>query len=94
MVEKGRDQGITVPNLVVSLALRMIRGSVKRQADFDIRLISPIAHADKCFIPALFVAGELDDFIHKRHSEAIQKALSKKVTNLLNEDEDLYYCVN
>jgi len=28
MVEKGRDQGITVPNLVVSLALRMIRGSV------------------------------------------------------------------
>jgi len=71
MVEKGRDQGITVPNLVVSLALRMIRGSVKRQADFDIRLISPIAHADKCFIPALFVAGEHDDFIHKRHSEAI-----------------------
>jgi len=71
MVEKGRDQGINVPNLVVSFALRMIKGSVKRQANFDIRCISPIAHADKCFIPALFVAGEHDDFINKCHSQAI-----------------------
>eukprot|EP00557_Chaetoceros_sp_GSL56_P007500 CAMPEP_0176496276 /NCGR_PEP_ID=MMETSP0200_2-20121128/11108_1 /TAXON_ID=947934 /ORGANISM="Chaetoceros sp., Strain GSL56" /LENGTH=506 /DNA_ID=CAMNT_0017894219 /DNA_START=23 /DNA_END=1546 /DNA_ORIENTATION=+ len=71
MVEKGRDQGITVPGFVVSIALRMIRGSVKKQAGVDIRHISPIAHADKCFIPALFVAGEHDDFINKRHSEQI-----------------------
>ena len=71
MVEKGREQGIAVPNFAVSVALRLIRGSVKRQAMFDIRHISPIAHADKCFIPALFVAGEHDDFIDKRHSEAI-----------------------
>ena len=71
MVEKGREQGITVPTFAVAVALRLIRGSVKRQANFDIKHISPIAHADKCFIPALFVAGEHDDFIHKRHSEAI-----------------------
>jgi len=71
MVEKGREQGITVPNVVVNVAIRMIRSSVKKQANFDIKLISPIAHADKCFIPALFVAGEHDDFINKNHSEAI-----------------------
>jgi len=71
MVEKGREQGITVPNFAVNVALRLIRGSVRRQANFDIKHISPIAHADKCFIPALFVAGEHDDFIDKRHSEAI-----------------------
>ena len=71
MVEKGREQGIIVPNLVVSIALRMIQGSVKKQAGFNIKNISPIAHADKCFIPALFVAGEHDDFIKKHHSEAI-----------------------
>lgn len=71
MVEKGREQGISVPNFIVSVAIRMIRGSVKKQANFDIRHISPITHADKCFIPALFVAGEHDDFINKRHSEAI-----------------------
>jgi fermentation-respiration switch protein FrsA (DUF1100 family) len=71
MVEKGREQGIIVPNLLVSVALRMIQGSVKRQAGFNIKLISPISHADKCFIPALFVAGEHDDFIKKHHSEQL-----------------------
>lgn len=71
MVEKGREQGITVPNVIVSVALRMIRSSVQKQANFNIKHISPIAHADKCFIPSLFVAGEHDDFINKRHSEEI-----------------------
>jgi len=71
MVEKGRDQGIVVPTFVVSMALRMITGSVKKQANVNIKNISPIAHADKCFIPAFFVAGEHDDFIKKHHAEAI-----------------------
>mmetsp|Transcript_116990 Transcript_116990/g.239378 ORF Transcript_116990/g.239378 Transcript_116990/m.239378 type:complete len:564 (+) Transcript_116990:196-1887(+) len=71
MVEKGRDQGIVVPTIVVSVALRMITGSVKKQANVNIKSISPIAHADKCFIPAFFVAGEHDDFIKKHHAEAI-----------------------
>jgi pimeloyl-ACP methyl ester carboxylesterase len=73
MVEKGREQGIIVPNLVVSIAIRMLQSSVKKQAGFNIRQISPIAHADKCFIPALFVAGEHDDFIKKHHSEQIHQ---------------------
>lgn len=73
MVERGREQGIIVPNIVVSVALRMIANSVRKQANFNIKHISPIAHADKCFIPALFVAGEHDDFINKSHSERIYK---------------------
>lgn len=71
MVEKGRDQGIVVPTFVVSVALRLIQGSVKKQANVNIKNISPISHADKCFIPALLVAGEHDDFIKKHHAEAI-----------------------
>jgi len=71
MVEKGRDQGIVVPNVIVSVAIRMLQGSVKKQAGFNIKHISPISHADKCFIPALFVAGEHDDFIRKHHSEQL-----------------------
>jgi len=47
----------------------MIRSSVKKQAGVDIKHISPIAHTDKCFIPALFCAGEHDGFINKRHSQ-------------------------
>jgi len=49
----------------------MIQNSVKKQANVDMKLISPISHADKCFIPALFVAGEHDDFIKKHHAEEI-----------------------
>jgi pimeloyl-ACP methyl ester carboxylesterase len=73
LVEKGREQGIVVPNFVVALAIRMLQGSVKKQAGFNIKSISPISHADKCFIPALFVAGEHDDFIKKHHSEQIHE---------------------
>lgn len=71
MVEKGKDQGIHVPGIIVSAAIRLLQSSVKKQANFNIRQISPITHADKCFIPALLVAGEHDDFIKKHHSEAI-----------------------
>jgi pimeloyl-ACP methyl ester carboxylesterase len=71
MVEKAREQGVVVPGIVASLAIRMIQSSVKKQAGFNIKSISPISHADKCFIPALFVAGEHDDFIKKHHSEEL-----------------------
>ena len=71
MVDKGKDQGIHVPSFVVAMAIRMLQSSVKKQAGFNLKLISPISHADKCFIPALFVAGEHDDFINKRHSQQI-----------------------
>ena len=71
LVDKGREQGIVVPSFVVGMAIRMLQGSVKKQAGFNIKQISPISHADRCFIPALFVAGEHDDFIRKHHAEDI-----------------------
>ena len=74
MVDKARDQGINVPGFVSSVAIRALRGSVRRQADFDIRDVSPIAHVPHCFIPALFVAAENDDFITKAHSQSLYDA--------------------
>ena len=71
MVDKAREQGLTVPGFVVSIAIRMIRSSVQKSAGFSINELSPIAHADASYIPALFVAGERDEFIHPRHSQAI-----------------------
>lgn len=58
MVERGKEQGVNVPNFVVSVALRMIKSSVKSQAGFSIRHISPISHVERCHIPAMFIAGE------------------------------------
>lgn len=49
----------------------MIRGSVSRTAGFNVRDLCPIAHADRTFIPALFVAGRNDDFIRPHHSQQI-----------------------
>lgn len=67
MVEKGRQNGLFAPSFVVSIAIRMIRGSVLKIAEFDIRTLAPIEHADKCFIPALFVAAEGDEFVPPHH---------------------------
>jgi pimeloyl-ACP methyl ester carboxylesterase len=79
MVEKGREQGIIVPNVVISVALQMIQWSVQKQANFNIKDISPVAHAEHCSIPALFVCGEHDDFIKNHHSEQIcEKYAGKK----------------
>ncbi|KAL7516168.1 hypothetical protein ACHAWX_001212, partial [Stephanocyclus meneghinianus] len=73
IVEKGRRQGVAVPNIVLQMVMRMLKNSVKSQAGFNLRHISPISHADKCFVPAMFVAGEHDDFIHKGHSILIYR---------------------
>jgi hypothetical protein len=55
------------PSLIVKLAIRFIRSSVQKAANFDIKELSPIEHADKCFIPAMFVAGENDAFVAPHH---------------------------
>ena len=54
MVEKGKEQGVNVPNFVVSVALRMIKSSIKSQAGFSIRHLSPISHVNRCFIPVSY----------------------------------------
>lgn len=73
MVEKGRKHGVIVPNLILNVVMRLIKNSVKSTAGFSLRHISPISHAEKCFVPAMFVAGEHDDFIHKSHSILIHR---------------------
>lgn len=71
MVDKGREQGLMVPGFVVSIAMSFIRSTVRKKAGFSIKDICPIKRVDHCFIPALFVAGAEDDFIHPRHSSQI-----------------------
>ncbi|CAM9807216.1 unnamed protein product [Scytosiphon promiscuus] len=74
MVERGREAGLTVPGIVVKMVMRMIRGTVAKTANFNVRDLCPIKHADRTFIPALFVAGLSDDFIKPHHSKQICEA--------------------
>jgi pimeloyl-ACP methyl ester carboxylesterase len=71
LVERGKEHGVHVPHIVVTMVMRMLKSSVKHEAGFNIKHISPISHAPKCFIPAMIVAGAHDDFIKKRHAEVI-----------------------
>lgn len=68
MVERGRQAGAFAPGFVVSLGLKKIASSVLSTAHFDIKSLAPIRHVHKCFIPAMFVAGEQDSFVGKNHS--------------------------
>ncbi|CAM9567385.1 unnamed protein product, partial [Ectocarpus sp. 12 AP-2014] len=74
MVERGRQAGLTVPGIVVKMVMRMIRGTVAKTANFNVRDLCPIKHANRTFIPALFVAGLADDFIKPHHSKQICEA--------------------
>lgn len=71
MVEKGRKHGLFAPGFVVAIAMRFIRSSVLKKAEFDIKELAPIEHADKCYIPALFIAAEGDDFVSPHHTQKI-----------------------
>ena len=94
MVEKVKEHGLNVPNFVVSVALRMIKRSVKSQAGFSIRHISPISHVHRCFIPAMFVAGEHDDFIDKQHSKCLhEKYAGDRNLVIVDGDHNVSLCI-
>jgi pimeloyl-ACP methyl ester carboxylesterase len=63
--------GVSLPKWVVSLAMNMIRSTIKGKARFDINDLSPISHVDKTYIPALFVAAEHDSFIKPDHARKL-----------------------
>lgn len=87
MVERGRKHGLFAPGFVVAMAIRWIRSSVQQKAKFDIHDLSPIRHADKCFIPALFVAAEGDEFVPKHHSEKIHSVYAGDKTIIIVEGD-------
>lgn len=67
MVEMGRKQGLFAPGFLVRIALQFVRSSVQKTAGFDIKTLTPIDSAEKCFIPALLIAAEDDHFVCKSH---------------------------
>ncbi|CAG9326741.1 unnamed protein product [Blepharisma stoltei] len=60
-----------IPGIVLSAAKSMIRKTIRKKANFDSNELDPLKHVDKCFIPALFVAGEDDTFVNPKHSQIL-----------------------
>eukprot|EP01113_Clastostelium_recurvatum_P046393 TRINITY_DN8124_c0_g1_i2.p1 TRINITY_DN8124_c0_g1~~TRINITY_DN8124_c0_g1_i2.p1 ORF type:complete len:478 (-),score=123.75 TRINITY_DN8124_c0_g1_i2:3-1436(-) len=62
-----------IPKFVVSLGLKVIRGSIKKKARFDIKALDVVSQVHQCFIPALFVHARDDNFVRPHHSECLHE---------------------
>lgn len=47
MVEKGRQNGMFAPGILVKMVLSFIRSSILKTANFDVKDVSPIKYADR-----------------------------------------------
>lgn len=60
-----------VPKWVVSIALHMVRASIKQHVGFDIFELAPIRHVKNSYIPAIFTAAHQDDYIRPHHAKEL-----------------------
>lgn len=64
----------SVPSWLASTALAFVKMSVYSRAGFSIDELTPISHVGKTYIPAIFVAGDQDEFIRDHHGRALEEA--------------------
>ena len=77
----------SVPSFLVKAALRIVAGTVKTRANFDLYKLRPVDAAATCYTPALFGTGEGDTMIRPHHSRQIYEAY-KGDKNLVTFDGD------
>ncbi|CEL97883.1 unnamed protein product [Vitrella brassicaformis CCMP3155] len=65
-----------MPKWLIGTAMAFIRMTISSKAAFDIDKLTPINHVDKTFIPALFIAGEGDQFIQPHHTKDLHDRYS------------------
>lgn len=59
LVKHTEQRGFKIPKVIASMALHLVRNSVKARAKFDIFDVKPIQRAHEAFIPAFFMAAEV-----------------------------------
>jgi hypothetical protein len=63
-----------IPPFLTSVALSMIRRTVKKKANFDINELKPIEYAKMLKVPALFGAPKDDTFVSPQHTKDLYMA--------------------
>eukprot|EP00917_Polyrhabdina_sp_WS-2016_P004255 GHVP01009736.1.p1 GENE.GHVP01009736.1~~GHVP01009736.1.p1 ORF type:complete len:392 (-),score=80.10 GHVP01009736.1:1794-2969(-) len=61
----------SIPEVVTSFGLKLVKSSVKKEAGFSIDEVSPIDVLSKCKVAALFLAAENDEMISPEHAKAL-----------------------
>jgi pimeloyl-ACP methyl ester carboxylesterase len=54
-------------SVLVSGALKFVKQSIKKRANFDLTLVKPISHVGHCYVPALFGVATDDELVSPKH---------------------------
>ncbi|KAF8061303.1 yqkD [Scenedesmus sp. PABB004] len=74
MLEIVVSQRLPIPKVMLRLALKLMRASVRRKAGADINSVSPLDVVGRATVPAMFGHGEEDSFIDVSHSVKLHAA--------------------
>ncbi|WIA34398.1 hypothetical protein OEZ86_012734 [Tetradesmus obliquus] len=74
MLEIVVSQRLPIPKVMLKLALKLMRASVKRKAGADINAVAPLDAVGRSLIPAMFGHGREDSFIGIHHTEKLHEA--------------------
>ena len=80
-----------VPPFLVKTALRVVAGTVKSRAGFDLYKLRPVEAARTCFVPALFGCAADDVLVRPHHSQLIfdEYAGDKNVVRFEGDHNDI-----
>jgi len=67
--------------------MRVLRNTIKKKAQFDIKDLEVVSVARECFVPALFVHGQSDIFVRPHHSEELYDAYGGDKMRILVEGD-------
>lgn len=71
LVEELVKDKVSLPNFIVNQALKLVKSTVYKKANFKLDDIEPINFAKRCYIPALFVAAKDDAFVKPHHAKQL-----------------------
>jgi hypothetical protein len=71
LVEELVKDKVSLPNFIVNQALKLVKSTVYKKANFKLDDLEPIKFAQQCYIPALFVAAKDDTFVKPHHAKQL-----------------------
>jgi len=80
LVDQGREQGVSIPGFLMTVALQTVRSSVQKRAGFDVLELAPVKKVHSAQTPAMFVAAEDDELIPVAHSEKLLESYGDSIT--------------
>lgn len=76
-----------MPGFIISVAKKIIKKTILKKSGFNIDLLNPIDHVDKCYIPILFCHAIGDNFIYPRHTEKLYNRYAGERDRILLEGD-------